>query len=97
MLQTKTMPFYEVELFFRIFSDGCTNGTDGYEPSSALIARKIFMDRWQGRGNTRINREQLDILIQALNDFHASKERKTNYKISQPFAYEPLLKKMGGV
>lgn len=96
MLQTKTMPFYEVELFFRIFSSGDAKGTDGYEPSPALIAKKIFQDRWAGKSNSRTQREQLDILTQAMLDFHEGKERKTNYKIAQPFAYEPYVKKMGG-
>lgn len=96
MLQTKKMPFYEVELFFRIFSSGNTCGTDGYEVSPAMIARKIFQDRWTGKSNSRTQREQLDILVQALMDFHDSIARKTNYKISQPFAYEPLLEMIGG-
>ena len=96
MLQTQQMPFYEVELFFRVFSSGDSCGTDGYEVSPALIARKIFQDRWTGKSNPRTQKEQLDILVQALMAFHESKERKTNYKISQPFAYEPLLKKIGG-
>lgn len=95
-LQTQMMPFYEVELFFRIFSSGDVTGTDGYETSPALIARKIFQDRWTRRGNNRTQREQLDVLIQAMQDFHEGKERKSNYRISQPFSYEPLLKKLGG-
>lgn len=94
MLQTGKMPFYEVELFFRVFSSGNDSGTDGYETSPAMIARKMFMDRWSGRACQRVQKEQLDVLIQALNDFHSGKERKTNYKISQPFAFEPLLKAM---
>jgi len=97
MLQTKKMPFYEVELFFRVFSSGDSTGTDGYEVSPAMVARDIFQDRWTGKSNARTQREQLDILIQAMTDFHDANERKTNYKISQPFAYEPLLKMMGGV
>lgn len=96
MLQTKTMPFYEAELFFRVFSSGNESGTDGYETSPAMVARKIFMDRWTGKSNPRTQREQLDILIQAMMDFHSGKKRATNYKISQPFAYEPLLKQMEG-
>lgn len=96
MLQTKTMPYYEVELFFRVFSTKDTTGTDGYETSPALIARKMFDERWEGKSNPRMTREQLDILVRALTDFHGGKERKTNYKVSMPFAYEPLLKKLGG-
>ena len=96
MLQTKKMPFYEVELFFRVFSTQDTTGTDGYETSPILVARRMFDGRWDRQNSLSAQREQLDILIQAMTDFHEGKERKTNYKISQPFAYEPLMKLMGG-
>lgn len=96
MLQTKKMPFYEIELFFRVFSTQDTTGTDGYETSPVLIARRMFDGRWDRQNSLSAQREQLDILTQAMADFHAGKERKVNYKISQPFAFEPLLKQMGG-
>ena len=95
MLKTRTMPFYEVELFFRVFSSGDKTGTDGYETSPAIVARRIFTERWKYKSNPRTQREQLDVLVQALNDFHAGVAREKNYKISQPFAYEPMLKMMG--
>lgn len=94
MLQTKKMPFYELEVFFRVFATGDQRGTDGYATSSAIVARRMFDERWNGKSNQRAQREQLDVFVQALNDMHNGRERTNNYKISQPFAYEPLLKVM---
>lgn len=97
MLATNKIPFYEVELFFRIMATGSIQGTEGYEPSSALIAKKTFDDRWSVSGNQRQQREQLDILIRAMTDFHNGKKREKNYQITMPFAFEPILKLMEGV
>lgn len=94
MLTLQKMPFYEMEVFFQAFCTNSTMGTDGYEVSSALIARNMFIERWMKGGNQRTQREQLDVVIQAMNDLHAGRKRTNNYKISQPFSYEPLLKKL---
>lgn len=94
MLSLQKMPFYEVEVFFKAFSQGDEFGTDGYEVSPALVARKMFDERWKTGTCLRTQREQLDVTIQALNDLHANRKRTNNYKISSPFAYEPLLKQM---
>lgn len=96
MLKTRKMPFYEVELFFRVFSSGDVSGTDGYETSPAMVARRIFLERWEGKRNQRIQKEQMDVLVQAMNDFHAKKTREKNYIIRQPFSYETILKEMEG-
>lgn len=94
MLQTGTMPFYEVELFFKLFN-GAATGTDGYEPSSAWTAGRMFKERFgKNTGGQAAQREQLDILVQALLDFHKGKERRQNYKVSQPFSYEPYMDKV---
>lgn len=94
MLETGTMLFYEVEMFFKIFNDKAT-GTDGYETSPAEIARKMFKERYgRNTGGQSAQREQLDILVQALLDFHQGKKRITNYKVSQPFSYEPYMAKV---
>lgn len=94
MLKLQKMPFYEVEVFFKVFSSYDTFGTDGYEVSPAMVARKMFDERWKTGSCLRTQREQLDVVIQALNDLHEGKKRVNNYKISSPFAYEPLLKQL---
>ena len=94
MLTTQKMPFYELEVFFKAFSTNDTFGTDGYDVSSALVVRKMFDERWSGGCNQRSQREQLDVTIQAMNDLHSNRKRVNNYKITSPFAYEPLLKEI---
>lgn len=95
MLRTGTMPFYELEVFFRAFSTHCSVGLDGYDPSPAFTARKMFDDkRFNGRSGRSVQREQLEILMMALKDFHGKKARTESYKIQQPFQYEAYLMKV---
>lgn len=90
MLRTREMPYYEVELFYRVMSTGDRACTDGYEVSPAMVARKMFQDR-SGPGGRKVQREQLEICMLALQDFHNHKARTENYVIKSPFAYETRL------
>lgn len=94
MLKLNKMPFYEVEVFFKAFAANNDFATDGYEVSPALVARKMFDERWKNGSCLRTQREQLDITIQALNDLHNGKKRTNNYKISSPFSYEQLVRQL---
>lgn len=94
VLRSGAMPFYEVELFFKVFNSGSQVGADGYETSSALVAKKQFDEHFKRACGQLAQREQLDILCQALTDFHKGKERTQAYKVSQPFAYEAYLEKV---
>ena len=91
MLTLRKMPFYEAEVFFKAFATNSEFGTDGYEVSPALVARRMFDERWKNGSCLRTQREQLDVVVQALKDMHANKKRTSNYKISSPFSYEPLV------
>jgi len=94
MLKTETMPFYEVQVFFKAFSSNDAFGTDGYEVSSALVARKMFDERWKNGSCLRTQREQLDVVIQAMLDLHEGKKRTNSYRISSPFSYEKYVKQI---
>lgn len=94
-LKASAIPYYEIEVFFRVLSTANTVGSDGYEPSSALVARRMLDER-KGASNQKVQKEHLEILIQALTDFHNGKTRSINYKIQQPFKYEALLQKVTG-
>ena len=95
MLRTNAVPTYEMEVFFRVFESMNVVGCDGYDPSSALVARRMFEDRTKSGGSNRVvMREQLEIIILALTDFHNKKSRQLNYKISEPFKYEQYLDKV---
>ena len=95
MLRTKMMPCYEVELFFRIFSDFGYTCSDGYEPTPAIVARKQIDDRGPGNlGGYQLQKERLEILIMAMKDFHEGKRRELKYKIKEPFEFTTLLNKV---
>lgn len=95
MLRTKTMTFYEVELFFRLAYDFGFTCADGYEVSPALVAQKMFDERNSTRGGGRaIQRERLEILVMALQDFHKGKKRELKYKVAEPFQFMELLNKV---
>ena len=95
MLRTKTMPCYEVELFFRIMNDHGYTCADGYETSPAEIARRQFEERGAMRsGGYQLQKERLEILIMAMKDFHANKKRELKYKIKEPFEFNQLLTKV---
>ena len=95
MLRTKTMPCYEVELFFRVMNDYGYTCADGYEVSPALVARRQIDERGPGHvGGYQIQKERLEILIMAMKDFHANKKRELKYKIKEPFEFNTLLSKI---
>ena len=95
MLRTKTMPCYEVDLFFRIMNDYGYTCSEGYEPSPALVARKQIEDRGPGNtGGYQIQKERLEILVMAMEDFHEGKKRELKYKIKEPFEFAKLLDKV---
>ncbi len=93
VLRTNVIPMYEVELFFRLFNEwGCTSA-DGYEITPAVIARKMFDDR-ESKCGYQIQKERMEILILAMNDFHQNRKRETKYKISEPFRFTELMDKV---
>lgn len=93
-LRSNALPYYEVEVFFRTFNSGETIGLDGYEPSPAVVARKMFDERFRNKTGRMVQREQLEILILAMKDFHKKQKRTSNYVIKSPFAYEEFLTKV---
>lgn len=95
MLRTKSMPCYEVELFFRIMNEYGYVNADGYEPSPAVVAKHQIDDRGPGNtGGYQLQRERLEILIMAMKDFHAGKKRELKYRIKEPFEFSTLLAKV---
>lgn len=91
MMLRDGMKSFEVETFFKIFNSGNIIGTDGNEPSSALVARRMFEKYKSMPTNQRVVREQVDIMIQALQDFRKGKKRQLNYQIKEPLPSEELL------
>lgn len=92
-LRTQTIPVYEAELFFRLFNDYGYTSADGYEAGPPMVARQMFDDRGLQNGY-QIQKERLEIIIMALNDFHKNKKRENKYRISEPFQFMELLKKV---
>ena len=92
-LRTDRMPVYEMEVFFRVFGKRNTFGSDGYEPSGALVAARMFDDR-KGKTSQAQQREQLEILLLAMKDFHEGKARQISYRLSAPFLWEGIMSKV---
>jgi len=85
LLREDTLKSYEIETFFKVFNSGNVVGTDGYEPSPALVARRMFMERYKGMPvDKRSLTEQVEILMTALMDFKKGNKRQLNYKVSEP-------------
>jgi len=100
MLQTESMKSYELEVFWKIFNSGNTVGTDGYEPSSALVARRMFAERYKSAPtDKRSLTEQVEILLRAMQDFRKGTPRQMNYQVKEPMIctgiMEKALKKAG--
>ena len=93
VLRTKAIPVYEAELFFRLFNDYGYTSADGYEAGPAMVARQMFEDRDRQNGY-QIQKERLEIIIMALNDFHKNKKRENKYRLGEPFQFMELLKKV---
>lgn len=94
MLRTRTMPSYEIELFFRLMYDFSLTFADGYEVSPAIVAQRMFDERGSKQSGYQIQKERLEILVMALEDFHKGKKRENKYKIQEPFNFLPLLNKV---
>lgn len=84
-LRTESIPSYELELFFRIFNAKNNYQSDGYDASPAVIARQMFDDRVSS--GYQIQKEKLEIIVLALQDFHNAVHRSENYRIAEPFHY----------
>lgn len=89
-LRTESIPSYELELFFRIFNAKNNYLSDGYDPSAAVTARRMFDERGISSGY-QIQKEKLEITVMALQDFHAETHREENYKIAEPFHFQEWL------
>ena len=94
MLRSEEIKSFELETFFKIFNSGNVIGADGYEPSSALVARRMFEKYKQMPSNKRVFMEQLEVLVRALRDFRKGNARQMNYQLKEPLVGMELLDKI---
>ena len=92
MFRADAIPCYEIELFFRLFNTSGSANAEGYDPSPAMVARRQFKGR-EGSGSA-LRKEQLEIIMMALQDFHEGKNRVQEYKIKEPFICDKYLNKV---
>lgn len=98
LFRARQIPCYEIELFFRLFNTSGSASAEGYDPTPAMVARRQFKGRESNGGALR--KEQLEIILMALKDFHEGKSRTQEYKIKEPFMCDELLdevRKMDGI
>lgn len=93
-LRCKEMKAYEIETFFKVFNSGNIVGTDGYEASPALVARRMFEERYRGVGGSKPMKEQAEIILMAMSDFKGGKKRQMNYQVKEPFECLELVDKI---
>ena len=87
-LRTESIPHYELELFFRRFNGIDTWDLGGYDISAALIARQMFDERGTAaRTGLQIQKEKLEIIVMAMQDFHNSVHVTEKYRIAEPFHF----------
>lgn len=94
-LRTENIPVYELELFYRIFNNKNNYQSDGYDASPALTARRMFDERQHSTGY-QIQKEKLEIIVMALQDFHDEMHREENYKIAEPFHFQEWMDEIRG-
>lgn len=85
MLRKNLIKNYEAEVFFEVFGSGNTVGSDGYQASPALVARRMIEERYKGTASDKKSiREQTEILVLAMMDFREGKTRQMNYQLREP-------------
>ena len=95
-LRTESLPSYELELFFRIFNSYGNCSCDGYDISPSIVARKMFDERGSFSSGYQIQKEKLEIVVSALQDFHSQRGRTDSYKISEPFHFQEWMQDVRG-
>ena len=93
-LRTESLPSYELELFFRIFNSKGNCRSDGYDISPAMVARKMFDERGSFSYGYQLQKEKLEIIVLAIQEFHEGAHREENYKISEPFHFQDWMKQV---
>lgn len=94
LLVLEKIPVYEFEVFWRIFNSGNTVGADGYESSPALVARRMFDARRGKIASNTLQKEQTEIILKAVLDFHSKTVRQANYRVSEPLTLEEMLERL---
>lgn len=95
MMLRDGMKSYEVETFFKVFNSGNVIGVDGYEPSNALVARRIFLERYKGMGsNQKGMKEQTEVMLLAMMDFRKGKSRQLNYQVKDPMNCDVMMRRI---
>ena len=91
-LRTESVPSYELELFFRIFNSYGNCRSDGYDISPVMVARRMFDERGSFSSGYQIQKEKLEIIVTAIQDFHNGVHQDQAYKLQEPFHFQEWMK-----
>lgn len=94
MLRNNRIAYYELELFWRLYSQPMITRYDGYDPSPVFVAAKMIDERSKASYGRQLNKERLEIFVNAMDDFHFGNHVEEHYKIAEPFLYEELLNEL---
>lgn len=90
MIKTKEICDDTLTEFVKILNSGNSVGSD--EPSPALVARRQIMDL--GSRGTQVQETIFSIMIYALRDYKAKKQRVKNYKIPNGIVLKEIVEKV---
>ena len=91
MIKTKEISDDTLMEFIKILNSGNSVGSD--EPSPALVARRQIMDLY-GKGGSQVQETICSIMIYALRDYKAKKQRVKNYKIPNGSVLKEIVDKV---
>ena len=94
MLRTGGIAYYELELFWRIYNAPMITKYDGYDASPVFRVTDQMKDREKFSNGRQLQKERLELLVMAMQDFHAGNHRDENYQIREPFEFEKLIKQV---
>jgi hypothetical protein len=94
MLRTGEIAYYELELFWRIYNAPMVTKYDGYDASPVFRIIEQMKDREKFSNGRQLQKERLELLVMAMQDFHAGNHRDENYSIREPFVFEKLIKQV---
>lgn len=74
------MPDEMLEDFFWVFNNQSVQPNQMRDPSAPLIAARQFINKLYG-GSTSIQKKQVSVILQAMDDFKKNKNRRKEYKL----------------
>ena len=87
MLRSNTARYFEMEMFWQVFNTKEARLAGAHEASPILVAREMIDDI----NTSRLQRNEMEIIILAMEDFLADRPRTEMYRLESPFHWEKYM------